>query len=142
MLFHPETGQTCFGVIPEKNTKRFVIPAGDIRLPVGKHRGPHRGYGAKHIWVEHKKEMMQAGFGTWEEVPNYVTTILKVGTPIFYEGGSFKHSRVMAVRSSAGTCILELKEQRDKNIWSIVTAFSGTKPHGVKVGNIQKCATP
>ena len=38
------------------------MPAGEIRLFHGRHTGPNRGFGAEHIWAEHEREMVAAGF--------------------------------------------------------------------------------
>ena len=105
-LMHPDTNTVCFGFVPEKKTQKFFIPEGEIRLPVGKHIGPNKGFGAKHIWAEHSKEMNNVGLGCYEDVPEYVASILLEGTPIHFEGGSYRNTRVMAVRSSRGTCVL------------------------------------
>lgn len=81
--------------------------------------------------------MAKVGLTNEVEVPLYVLGMLKSGTPLFHEGGSFRYERLLAVRSGAGTVIMELRQQRQGNIWTVVTAFSGTKTHGTRVGAVR-----
>jgi hypothetical protein len=126
-----------FATVPEIKSGRVILLEGPILLASGHHWGPNRGFGAAHIWAEHAKEMAKAGFGSSEEVPHYVSQIVRLGTPLFFEGSQINRTRLLAVRSSAGTAILELRQQRDGAIWSVVTAFSGTKTHGTRVGTVR-----
>lgn len=135
-LSNPSTGTLVFGSVGEMKTRGFVLPAGEIRLLRGKHVGPNRGFGACHIWAEHKKEMAVVGFISEDNVPHYVAHIIRVGMPLFYSGDSFKKIRLMAVRASSGTAILEYREQRDVCFWSVVTAYSANKKHGTQVGTV------
>ncbi len=137
ILVHPDTGGKSFGSVPKMNSRGTVIPAGEVRLLSGKHVGPNRGFGAAHIWAEHAAEMEQAGFHTQAGVPAYVASIVRAGTPIFFAGDSMRRTRVTVVRSASGTAVLEFRDQRHGPIWSGVTAFSGTKTHGTRVGTVR-----
>ena len=64
-------------------------------------------------------------------------TIVQVGTPLYFEGASWQNSRLMAVRSAMGTAVIEFRERREGPIWAVVTAFSGTKTHGTRVGTVR-----
>ena len=134
---HPVTRSFSFGVIPESKLRSETIPEGRIELRQGKHLGPNKGFGIEHMWAEHKKEMEQAGYSSKDDVPAYVATIVSPGTPIYFEGGSHRSQRVAVVRSSAGMAILELKHTNDGVVWSIVTAYSGTKKNGTLVGAVR-----
>lgn len=136
-LINPITGSIYFGIIPPLKLSGVMRPEGQIVLPMGRHVGPSRGFGANHIWAEHQNEMLQAGWTIFDHVPAYVASIVRTGTPLYFEGASYRNTRLIAVRSSTGTAILELREQRDEVIWSVVTAFSGNKTHGTRVGAVR-----
>ena len=57
-IAHP-AGLPCFGSLPEFVSRGDVIPAGDIFLRVGNHRGPNSGFGVRHIWAEHENELVR-----------------------------------------------------------------------------------
>jgi hypothetical protein len=135
-LTHPQDGGICFGNVVEMKSRRTTIPAGEIRLMSGRHVGPNRGWGAVHIWEEHMREMKDREFLTYEDVPAYVATIIRQGTRLFFEGGQTRQIRLMGVRATNGTAVLEFRDQRAGPIWSVVTAFSGTKMHGTRVGTV------
>jgi hypothetical protein len=135
-LTHPQSGGICFGNIAEMNSRGTIIPAGGIRLMSGKHFGANSGWGAIHIWVEHMSEMKDRNFLTYQDVPAYVATIIRQGTPLFFEGGNMRKIRLMGVRAATGIAVLEFRKQRTGPIWSVVTAFSGTKMHGNRVGAV------
>ena len=136
-LIHPENGSICFGNVVEMRPRGAIIPAGEVRLLSGRHVGPNRGWGAAHIWAEHQSEMQKVGFGAYEDVPAYVATIVRVGTPLFFEGANMRKIRLMGVRAATGTAILEFRDRREGPIWSIVTAFSGVRTHGTRVGAVR-----
>jgi hypothetical protein len=135
-LTHPQNGGVCFGNVVEMNSRGIIIPAGEIRLASGKHHGPNRGWGAAHIWAEHAREMEKRGFLTYEDVPAYVARIIRQGTHLYYDGAHMRQTRLMGVRTPVGMAVLEFRNQRDEPIWSVVTAFSGTKMHGTRVGAV------
>ncbi len=136
-LTHPQTGGICFGNVVEMKTRGAIIPAGEVRLISGRHVGPNRGWGAAHIWAEHALEMEERGFLTYEDVPAYVATIVRQGTPLFFDGGQMRQIRLMGVRATTGTAVLEFRDRREGPIWSVVTAFSGVRTHGTRVGTVR-----
>lgn len=81
--------------------------------------------------------MAKRGFEKYQDVPAYVSAIIRRGTQLFHEGGSWRSIRLMGVRANAGTAVLELRDFKEEQIWSIVTAFSGTKAHGAHVGTVR-----
>jgi hypothetical protein len=134
---NPTTGLESFGSIPDVVLGRQLFESCEIILLEGHHRGPNSGYGLQHIWAEHTREMQQVGFMEQTDVPHYVLSILRSGTPLFYEGANLRKMRLMAVRATKGTVILEYVQRREGAVWSIVTAFSGTKAHGTRVGAVR-----
>ena len=136
-ILHPD-GEYKFGTLVEMRAPGLIIPSGDIFLFRGRHSGPNRGFGKEHIWAEHEQEMSALGFNTSEEVPKYVAMIIQKGTPVFFGDHSWRSLKVMAVRSRIGTAIVEYRQPRDSaGIWSVVTAFSGTRTHGTRVGTVR-----
>ena len=136
-ILNPHTGLYSFGTVPGLKLSGIWLPETQIHLPVGRHIGPNKGFGARHIWAEHQFEMQKAGFDSELAVPLYVLGIIQAGTPLYFEGASWQNTRLMAVRSARGTAILEYRERREGPIWTIVTAFSGTKTHGTRVGTVR-----
>lgn len=80
--------------------------------------------------------MSALGLISEAEVPSYVAHIIRHGVPLYFSGGDFRRIRLMAVRAPSGTAILELRAQRECSVWSVVTAFSGSKKHGTMVGTV------
>ncbi len=80
--------------------------------------------------------MAAAGFKTEDLVPAYVAKIVCVGTPLYFGDDHYTKTRLMAVRGKSGTAILELREAREETFWSIVTAYSANKKHGVQIGTV------
>lgn len=126
-----------FGVVPELKLRGQVFLECAINLEVGKHWGPHGGFGVRHIWAEHRLDMEKAGFAHESDVSAYVASIIGSGTRLFYEGASWRSTRLMAIRSTKGTVVLEYRDRRTGPIWSVVTAFPGTKTHGALVGTVR-----
>jgi hypothetical protein len=136
-ILHP-SGALAFGRLLEMRAPGILLPAGEIRLFHGRHTGPNRGFGAKHIWAEHEREMVAAGFPDFGSVAGYVATIVREGTPVFFGDHNWRTLRAMAVRSRTGTAIVEHRTPRGEDPhWSVITAFSGTKTHGTRVGTVR-----
>lgn len=135
-LINPLSNNYVFGEIDSLNLDGIITDKSPIHLPQGKHVGPHKGFGAKHIFAEHHKEMAALKLYDITDVPIYICKIVCSGTPLYFEGSSWRNTRLMAVKTSHGTAILEYRDRRDGAIWSIVTAYSTPKKHGVEVGKI------
>lgn len=135
-LINPLSGNYIFGEIDALNLGGINTERCPIHLLPGKHIGPNRGFGANHIFAEHSKEMADLGLYTITDVPQFVCNIVQTGTPLYFEGASWTVTRVLAVKTSHGTAILEYKDRRDGAIWSIVTAFSNPRKHGTLVSQI------
>jgi hypothetical protein len=136
-ILNPLTGLQSFGIVPSLKLSGVMLPEAPIHLPLGRHIGPNKGFGARHIWAEHRIEMERSGHISEADVPLYVLSIIRVGTPLYFEGAIWQQTRLMAVRSATGTAVVEFRERRDASVWSVVTAFSGTKTHGSRVGTVR-----
>lgn len=136
-LLHPETGHAEFGWVPALMLGGMRVNEAPIHLYRGRHVGPNRGHGARHIWEEHWRELRDKGFTSEKDVPRFLSLVLKERTPLYYEGGHLRRTCLLAVRSRNGTAILELRQRNEGDIWTIVTAFSGTRTHGALVGTVR-----
>tara|TARA_R110002049_G_scaffold119724_8_gene274044 strand:+ start:79 stop:486 length:408 start_codon:yes stop_codon:yes gene_type:complete len=135
-LLNPTTNNHSFGEIVEMSGRGWHLPAGIIVLKSGRHKGPHRGFGAAHIMAEHVKEMAVAGHSTAED---YVAWIIQPGTPIYCEFDRMRGGqRVAVVRSRGGKVILEVdRNELGQPYYSVITAYSDTKAHGTRVGTVR-----
>jgi hypothetical protein len=136
-IANPLTGSSDFGFVPRMRRAGLLTEEAPILLFQGRHAGPNRGHGAVHIWEQHKQELLRFGVTSLGEVPQFLALILADRTPLYFEGASFRRTTLLAVRSRVGTAILELRQRNEGDIWSVVTAFAGTKTHGTLVGTVR-----
>jgi hypothetical protein len=137
-LINPITGLICFGYVHYGKSRGEVFLPGEIRLPVGRHFGPHKGFGAKHIWAEHALEMHKSGFGSYDQVPAYVASIVKAGARLHFEGQVTRGQKLTALRSTEGIAILEFRKATDYGYWSIVTTYSRRNANGTLIGKVHE----
>lgn len=139
-IAHPN-GLPCYGRVPEMHSRGDVIPAGDIFLRVGRHIGPNRGFGVRHIWAEHERELTEWGYTTVNDVARFVRDIIQPGAPIYCEfSNPAGRHRVAVLRSALGIVFLEPREASETVsgwIYVVVTAFTRRTAHGVLVGRVQ-----
>jgi len=82
--------------------------------------------------------MVAAGFPDLGPVQGYVSTMVREGSPVFGRVHNWGTVRAMAVRSRTVTAIVEHRTPRGEDPhWSVITAFSGTKTHGTRVGTVR-----
>lgn len=83
--------------------------------------------------------MARAGFHSLDAVPDYVASIVCVGSAVFCEFSNLRgEPRLTVVRSPRGKAILELQKLRGgPDIYSVVTAFSNTQAHGIRIGSVR-----
>ena len=86
-LNSPTTSDHSFGTVPEAKCRGDSIPGGEMLLRWGRHKGPKKGYVAVHIWNEHKGEMRLLGFRRAQDVPEFVSRIVKKGTRCIMRAG-------------------------------------------------------
>lgn len=144
-VINPISNTDVFGIIPAltlNSQKDGIINTAQapIHLVAGRHIGPNSGYGVAHIWAEHEKEILQAGFTSQNDVPAYVQRILTAPGLIYFEDRKIKRLRVNTVRIVTGTVILEyvrtVIDKVETPHWTVVTAYSNTRTAGVVVGRI------
>ena len=124
-----------FGVVPRIKVPGLTCEQAEIHLFEGRHWGPNRGFGRKHIWAEHQTEMLQMGFRNEEQVGHYVASIVRSGSSLYFEGGFMRQPRLLVVNRTVGTAVLECRSPL--KVWSIVTAYSGKQAHGTFVGTVR-----
>lgn len=128
-LLCPRSGSVEFAIVPE--IRKFGFPAGPVILLYGR-----REFGAQHIWNRHQSEMKKKGFMQFEQVPDFVSTIVKPGAPLHFEPvGDAK--KLAVVQSVSGTVILKLLLAHNlPPHYSVVTAYLGFNRHGPRVGSL------
>lgn len=137
-LLHPHSGLEVFGVLPMlRLAPGLETPICPIFLYEGRHAGPHRGFGARHIMAEHKLDIMRhidemACTDDLHMVALYVAKLLLPRTALFYEAQSYRHTRVNAVRVNTGTCILQFEDEQQP-YWHVITAFERRQGRGKRV---------
>lgn len=127
-IIHPVTNQDNFGFIPE--IESLGTDQAPICLFKGEHFGPRtpgggRGFGEAHILAAHSADITKANCGS---VAEYLAKFLTEGTPVCTEGGFAKRKRTLAMRRSGVIVVLEYREQREGDVWSVVTAYKRPSP--------------
>lgn len=144
-MINPKNGSDVFGVVPaltltSQHKGKILTVEASIHLVEGRHTGPNSGFGVAHIWAEHQREIMAAGYSSMDDVPSYVQAILTAPGLIYFEDRGTKRTRVNTVRIVTGTVILEYIQTVVDGVtrphWSVITAYSNTRTAGVVVGQI------
>jgi hypothetical protein len=137
-IINPKTGTPLFGVMPEIKNKAYYFPEGDIYLRHGEHRGPNRGWGLKHIWAEHKSELLALGHEERKNVADFVSEIIQSKAKIFCEFSQIASERVTVLKSPTGLVILDHRTDGEgTDFYSVVTAFKANRAQGVLIGNLK-----
>ena len=104
LLISPVTGVAAFGFLGTIcSSGDFSQPGGKIVLKQGVHYGPNHGFGAEHIWREHKKEMRKLGYEKLLDIPKYVASIIIPRTPVHCDFSRLSgYQRISVVRSKTG----------------------------------------
>jgi hypothetical protein len=140
LIAHPTTGHQSFGFVPEITSRGITLPGGHIHLRAGRHIGPNKGYGVKHIWDEHGHELPRWGCKTVDDVAAYVASVIVHKAPIYCEFHQTKNGyRIAVLRSSKGFVILEpvVDEDHVFEFYSVVTAYKiNRRGHGTEVGKV------
>lgn len=139
-IAHPNTERQCYGYVPEIRSNGIVLPAGDIYLRAGRHFGPNKGFGVRHIWDEHRHELTRIGCKAIDQVANYVASVIVHNAPIYCEFVLKPNGyRVAVLRSSKGYAILDpiLNDDQEIQFYSVVTAYKLRRSgHGTEVGRV------
>ena len=91
-------------------------------------------WGARHIESAHAKELSRLKM----DAAAFVGNIVKPGSPIYCEFESMKQTqRAQTVNLRIGTVVLEFKKSDLGDFYTVVTAFSRTKPIGELIGKLE-----
>ncbi|MBA1288312.1 hypothetical protein G7027_06605 [Pseudomonas japonica] len=120
-------------------SKLLEQPGGKIYLRAGKHIGPHKGFGVRHIWAERGHDLCKWGYATFHDVPRFVADIIVHGTTIVCEFDSMKgHERLIVLRGRKGCAVLAAWPiAADQVYYSVVTAYRNRTPNGKAVAVIE-----
>lgn len=140
LMRNPSTNTTSFGKI------NLTIPTepqlesteANIYLFLGFHKGK-KGFGLKHIRDMHEREIRALRFINEKGhtlILEYVASIVRPGTKLYYTGESWKKCRLLAWNRT-GMAVLEFQENtKYGKHWSIITAYTRRIPYGQEVGTI------
>ncbi|MBA0219811.1 hypothetical protein H0248_21155 [Pectobacterium brasiliense] len=138
-ILHPVNNTEHWGEV-KITSKQFNQLGGKIFLRAGKHIGPHKGFGVRHIWSERGAKLTQWGFPTIHDVPRFVSEIIVHQAGIvceFPEMGGYH--RVVVLRGRKGCAVLAAFDNPNDGgslIYSVVTAYRNINPNGTLVAQI------
>ncbi len=139
-ILHPDSGLVSWGRVVVTSS-RLKQDGGEIFLRAGKHKGPHSGFGVRHIWMEHGHELIKWGYTTIDDVPRFVAEIVVHGTNVVCEFNDMRGlHRVIAIRGRKGCAVLSAWEKSGEIHYSVVTAYRNRTPNGSPVGRIESTA--
>lgn len=134
LVYHP-SGAYSFGTIPEM--PQYSLPGGEVFLRAGVHLGNNRGFGVRHIWEAHQKDLAKVGCSSIEEIAAHIASIIIPGVAIYCEFRQFKGSqRVAVLKLKRGTLILEPRQERRGFGYYVVTWYPQQRPNGTLVGRV------
>jgi hypothetical protein len=135
-LAHPLTGLECWALV-EVTSQLLQQPGGGIYLRAGKHIGPHKGFGVRHIWQERGHDLVKWGYSTFEDVPRFVSDIIVHGANIVCEFDGMADQRVVVLRGKKGAAVLApWSNGKGGLIYSVVTAYRNRTPNGKMVARV------
>jgi len=142
-ICHPGTGLECWGVV-QVTSQLLLQPGGEIFLRAGKHIGPHKGFGIRHIWAERGHDLIKWGYPTFYDVPRFVADIIVDGTNIVCEFDSMKGpERLIVLRGRKGCAVLSAWPLGDDQVYySVVTAYRNRLPNGKAVAVVAGFPVP
>lgn len=137
---HPNTGNRFWGEV-QVTSRLLGQPGGNIVLRSGRHFGPHRGFGIRHIWLERGHDLQKWGYETIYDVPRFVSDIIKHGSNIVCEFNSIgNYQRLIVMKGRNGCAVLEIcsrtMNHTNEALYSVVTAYRGRNPQGQSVARV------
>lgn len=134
---HPQTGLASWGLI-EVTSRLLQQPGGEIYLRAGRHIGPHKGFGVRHIWQERGHDLISWGYPTFYDVPRFVADIIVHGASVVCEFDSIAaYQRVVVLRGRKGAAVLAPWPNGEGGlIYSVVTAYRNRTPNGKAVARV------
>lgn len=137
-IIHPVTGLECWGNV-KVTSQHLQQPGGAIYLRAGKHMGPHKGFGVRHIWKERGHDLIKWGYPSFYDVPRFVADIIVHGTTIVCEFDSMaSHERLIVLRGRKGCAVLSAWPLGGGEVYySVVTAYRNRAPNGKAVALVE-----
>lgn len=132
LIKNPLTGDISFGRIPPNNSN---IMEGDIYLKlgdVGFGRDRRGGYGARHIWDKHKRDL---SINSPEDIALVICNILQDGVDVFVDF-SASITRPVILNSAIGRVVIEKKQIGGSCAYSIISAYGSRVAKGTLIGNL------
>lgn len=142
LIEHP-AGGLVFGIVPP--IPRLALGLGHIYLRAGMHRVQRGqaavGYGVRHIWEGKKRELRKRGIAQDEDVPRFISCLVRCGTEIYHDPDHPRASmkRITLLRTTDGTLLLEPRHG-DRHLgfhYQVITWTPRSLPRGIKVGVIE-----
>ncbi|MCF6762870.1 hypothetical protein [Pseudomonas fragi] len=120
-------------------SQQFTQSGGAIYLRAGKHIGPHKGFGIRHIWMERGLDLIKWGYPTFEDVPRFVADIIVHGTDVVCEFDKMgDYQRVIVLRGRKGAAVLAPWPKGESGLYySVVTAYRNRAPNGKAVAKVK-----
>ncbi|MGF6314962.1 hypothetical protein [Pseudomonas frederiksbergensis] len=142
-IVHPVTGLSCWGMV-EVTSQQLLQPGGAIYLRAGKHIGPHKGFGVRHIWLERGHDLIKWGYPTFADVPRFVADIIVHDTSIVCEFDSMGgDQRVIVLRGRKGSAVLAPWPDGEGGLYySVVTAYRNRATNGKAVARVRGMVKP
>ncbi len=142
-ISHPLTGLECWGDV-KGTTHLLSHAAAVIYLRAGKHIGPHKGVGVRHIGEERGHDVINWRYQTFYDVPRFVSDIIVRGTNIVCEFAAMKgYERLIVLRGPKGGVVLSAWPIGEWEIYySFVTAYRNRTPNGKAVAVIEGFPIP
>ena len=136
LVSHP-SGSFSFGTIPEM--PKFALPGGEIYLRVGVHKGDNKGYGIRHIWEAHQKDLSRYGCAGIEGVPAHIAKMIVPGAPIYCEFRELRgHHRLAVMKTPTGSLVLDPRHERRGFGYYVVTWYPKRRLDGTLVGRVAR----
>jgi hypothetical protein len=137
-ILHPTTGLSCWGLVIVTSEHLNQL-GGEIYFPAGKHIGPHKGFGVRHIWQERGHDLVKWGYPTLYDVPRFVSEIIVDGSNIVCEFDAMRgNQRLIVLRGRKGCAVLAAWPNGDDGLYySIVTAYRNRAPNGKAVAIVR-----
>jgi len=134
---HPTTDTETFGTFPRIHTKRYVFPEAPIFLLFGEHRGPHRGYGFRHIHAQRFPDIEQI-VDAIQHVAQLVAGMIARGSSIHCEFASLAREVPLVIRQPNRVLVLEHRTSQHDDFYSVRTFYEEAagrqKNKGPKIG--------
>ncbi len=136
LVAHP-SGKLSYGTIPDMPI--FNLRGGEIYLRVGAHWGPNKGFGIRHIWQAHWRDLQIFGCPGVEDVAGHIAKMIVPGAAIYCEFASpGQNHRVAVLKNPTGLVILEPRNERRGFGYYVVTWYPKRRAEGTLVGRVTR----